>query len=100
MTDDFEGRIITNPDPMSQAAAESMKPFVASQRRRIWLLIGSHPSGLACWEVEQITGMLHQSVSASINWLWKYDWLVRDGENRTPSNRRAYIYKAQRGRTP
>ena len=54
--EDFEGEIITNPDENSQAAAASMKPYVASQRRRIWLLIKHYDDGLACWEVEQITG--------------------------------------------
>ena len=94
---DFNGPIITNRDPMSQAAAESMEPWVATQRYTVWSLIRDSPDGLACWQVEQIADMLHQSASASINWLWKHKWLIRDGENRTPSNRRAHIYKAQRG---
>lgn len=98
--DDFEGKVITNPDENSQEAAESVQPYVASMRRRVWMLIGAHPDGLACWEVEQITGGLHQTVSATITWLYHWGWLYRMGKNLTPSNRKAHIYHAKRGRMP
>ncbi len=92
----FDGPVVTNRDMNSQAAARQHEPQAATSRRRIWLLIRAHQNGLACWEAEQLTGGLHQSVSATINWLWNHGWLVRVGFNKTPSNRRAYIYKAVR----
>lgn len=98
--DDFEGKVITNPDENSQETAESIQPYVASMRRRVWLIIWSRPDGLACWEVEQITGGLHQTISATITWLYQHGWLIRVGKNRTPSNNPAHIYRAVRGRDP
>lgn len=94
MTDEFEGRVITNPDANSRAAAASVQPHAANARRRIFSLIQEHPEGLACWEVEQITAGLHQSVSATINWLHNHGYLARRGKNRAPSGRAAYIYVA------
>jgi hypothetical protein len=87
-------------DENSQEAYNQHQPYAESQRRKVWSLIRSRPNGLACWEVEEITGGLHQSVSASINWLWRYGWLVRVGKNKTPSNRSAHIYHATFGRRP
>jgi hypothetical protein len=95
--DGFDGPVITNRDENSRAAAESVQPYASSQRRRVWLLINRYPRGLACWEVEEITGGLHQSVSATINWLYTHKWLVRDGKNKTPSGRSAHIYRAVKG---
>jgi hypothetical protein len=87
-------------DENSRDAYKSIKPYMDSQRRKVWTLIRSRPNGLACWEVEEITGGLHQSVSATINWLWKHGWLVRVGKNKTPSGRSAHIYHAVIGRKP
>jgi hypothetical protein len=81
------------------AAYRESEPYRESQRRKVWKIIRAHPQGLACWEVEEYIkqhgGMgLHQSVSATINWLFNEGWVIRVGVNKTPANRRAYVYEA------
>lgn len=91
---DFGGPVIHNPDPNSQAAAHSVEPYAPKSRATVWRLIRDTDGGLACWQVEEITGGLHQSVSATINWLHNAGALVRVGKNKTPTGRAAYIYRA------
>jgi hypothetical protein len=88
--------VVTNPHRNSQSAARSVEGHAPASRAHVWRLIRDSPNGLACWEVEQMTGGLHQSVSATINWLRNHGALTVSGRrNKTPSDRWADIYLAR-----
>ena len=76
----------------SKAAAESYKPVAKKVGEVVFNFIERKP--MACFEIEQESGLTHQSVSARIRHL-VLDGRVQDsGMKRvTPSGRKAIVWK-------
>jgi hypothetical protein len=51
----------------SREAAEAIKPDLARLHRLVLDAIADAPDGLTCKEVEQVTGLCHQTASARLN---------------------------------
>jgi len=81
-----------NKNPFSREAARSVEGTPArTQREAVYDLIRDH-GPIACWQLEQRLNGLHQSVSASVNYLKNNGFIVIQGMNLTPSGRRAAMY--------
>lgn len=89
-------QIPTNGTETSALAAQSMRKSVDSCRQRVLLCIRTYwESGCTCDDVEKLTGMRHQNVSARINALAKEGAIVSDGEKRaTRSGGLAIVWRA------
>tara|TARA_R100000152_G_C6744481_1_gene168173 strand:- start:582 stop:938 length:357 start_codon:yes stop_codon:yes gene_type:complete len=61
----------SNDTETSKEAAEFIKPKVNGLCLKVLRVISNHQNGLTCDEVEQITGMKHQTASARLNDLSK-----------------------------
>ncbi len=81
-----------NGTPTSRAAAESMMCHATRLKRQILAEISAAEWGLTCDEVEQRTGLSHQTASARIRELTESEKLYHHGERPTRSGRKARVY--------
>jgi hypothetical protein len=82
-----------NRDPNSQAAAASIVHVAPGKRREVYLLVQQH-GPIATWQLEELTGWSHETVSARVYELHNMGAIRRVGHNLTPSGRRAHTYLA------
>lgn len=82
----------------SRAAAASMRAHVPRLKRLIMAQIATADWGLTCDEVEQRTGLSHQTASARIRELLESDSLYHHGTRSTRSGRKARVYFVRSGR--
>lgn len=91
----FEDQYIKAPSNgvrTSDEAAEAMGNDGSRLRRLVFNLIAFH-GGLTCQEVEHITGIAHETVSARIWELRLKGWLLNSWKKRrTVSGRSAYVW--------
>ena len=83
----------------SKDAAESIKKDLSSMCRRVKDTVNDSIDGLTCEEVEQHTGLKHQTASARLKDLrdmgfveWRQDKEGKDRKRKTTSGRWAKIY--------
>ncbi len=76
----------------SRGAAVSMRDHTARLKRRIMAAIATAGWGLTCDEVEQHTGLSHQTASARIRELTETKKLYHHGTRTTRSGRQARVY--------
>lgn len=78
----------------SKEAAESIVDSYPKTQSRVLRTISNHPVGRTCDEVEELTGLSHQSVSSAIRSLTKAGVLF-DSRHRKPTRtgRNAIIWK-------
>jgi hypothetical protein len=81
----------TTDDENSRAAAVSMELPAHHLRRAVFDAIAAH-GPIATWELEELLGRSHQSVSARVWELKGARLILRAGKNRTPSGRAAWRY--------
>ena len=75
------------------AAAASKLPRSGTQRLRVYELIKSH-GGLTDYEIEEFTGMTHQSASAARNSLMNDGFIIATDERRlTQTGNKAIVWK-------
>ena len=83
----------------SRAAAVSMRDHVGDQALQVFAAFKARGvRGATCDEVEEITGLPHQSASARVNWLKdsKRSWIIDSGKTRaTRSGRQATVWVAR-----
>jgi response regulator of citrate/malate metabolism len=82
----------------SRAAADSMRGHAPRLKRQILAQIATADWGLTCDEVEQRTGLSHQTASARIRELLESDSLYHHGTRSTRSGRQARVYFVRSGR--
>jgi hypothetical protein len=82
-----------NRDPNSQAAAASIVHVAPGKRREVYLLVQEH-GPVATWQLEDLTGWSHETVSARVYELHNMGAIRRVGSNLTPSGRKAHTYLA------
>jgi hypothetical protein len=90
----FEGRPLSTRDPNSQAAAAALAPDAPNRRALIWAIFDRSPEPLACWQVKEMTGIPHESVSSTIHYLQRKGALKRVGKNTTPNGNPAWTLVA------
>jgi len=86
-----------NSTDTSQAAAASMEPHLGRLEELVFLAIKSHDDkGLTCDEVEEVTGLNHQTASARIHALNHKLHRIHDSglRRKTRSGRAAIVYLA------
>jgi hypothetical protein len=77
----------------SEAAARSMIPKLGEQQERIYLLIrGARGRGMTDDEIEQETGLRHQTASARRRELVLLGMVTSMGQRRTSSGRQANVW--------
>ena len=79
-------RLSTNARNTSRSAAEKALPRSGTRRKEIFDLIAEHEFGLTDDEIEVLTGLTHQTASATRNSLMRDGLIVVSGDART--NRR------------
>lgn len=87
-----------NGTPTSAAAAASMRGHAPRLKRYILAQVASADWGMTCDEIEQRTGLSHQTASARIRELVKSDSLYNHGTRTTRSGRKARVYFLRSGR--
>ncbi len=83
----------------SRAAAISITPHLERLERSVLGIITAFDErGLTCDELEENTGLSHQTASARINALYRKKGLIRDSglRRKTRSGRCAVVYLANR----
>lgn len=91
---DYADRAPHSNETTSKEAAKSMKPHTSRLAQRILEQIRLHPS--TCEEVEQATGLPHQTVSARIRALVLDGIVENSGDKRpTESGRRAIVWRVK-----
>jgi len=89
---EFKGRVLTNPDINSTLAAHGFETTAPNVRALIWSVINTVPA--ACWEIEQRTGLAHETASSTIHYLYHKGAIKRRARNRTPHGNLAWVYVA------
>lgn len=79
--------------PTSKAAAESIQPTAAGLRARILGIIAGSREGMTCDEVEETTGLKHQTASARIRELALLGVIQSNGKRPTRSGRNAVVWR-------
>jgi predicted transcriptional regulator len=83
----------SNGTETSDLAATSVEPHLERLELLVRDAIAGSPHGLTCDEVEQETGLSHQTASARLNSLWNDNLIVRtDRKRKTRSGRLAFVY--------
>ncbi len=78
----------------SREAALSLHPISGALRQRVLEVI-TRSAGMTCDEVEDRTGLSHQTASARVNELSRLGLLIDTGERRkTRSGRNAKVWRA------
>jgi hypothetical protein len=90
-----QGSIPFSNDTTSREAAESIEPEVNRLEQEVLSAI-KFCNGLACHEVEQMTGMAHTTASARIRGLVLKGLVYDSGQKKlTPSKRNAIVWRAR-----
>jgi predicted transcriptional regulator len=85
----------TNGTATSNYAALTMEPHLERLEALCRDAITGALAGLTCDELEQETGLAHQTASARVNALWRDGLIQRTAEKRkTRSGRFAFVYRA------
>lgn len=91
---DYAARAPSSNPTTSKAAAASVESHTSRMAKRVLDQIRRMPS--TCFEIEQATGLPHQTASARIRGLFLDGMLEDSGEKRpTASNRKAIVWRAK-----
>lgn len=91
------GRAPRTPDENSTAAAESIEPVMGKMNHEVYRLIQEH-GPVSTARLEQLTGGLHQTISARVYQLHKDGLIERVGKGVTPSGRPCWLYSVKTDR--
>lgn len=84
---------LSNGTATSDAAAESLVPHAARLRRRVYsTILFWGIEGCTCDEIEQITGLSHQTASARVHELMASGEICANGRRKTRSGRTAIVW--------
>ena len=83
-----------NHRPTSIAAAQEIAPHVTRLAETVLEAVRARP--MNCWEIEQATGLSHQTASARLRELYLKGRIEESGQTRpTGSGRQAIVWKSR-----